>query len=140
VARSNAVGKLRQIVEEQLDPKQALLKALGKELNSVDVLGCRVLVAVYTGGKHHAGTSILRIDTDLLEQKYQCPVGLVVSMGPGAFVDAPGAAFHGVEAKVGDWVFFRPSDGQSTQINQVSCRVFEDVNILMVVNDPSLYW
>jgi len=137
VARSNAVGKLRQIVDEEGDPKDVLLRALGK----IDqVTRAQVLVATHPGAKYHTGTKILRTDTDLLEQRFQGSVGLVVAMGPLAFVDAPGASFGDVRAKVGDWVLARPADGLELFINQVPCRLFEDANILMVVSNPDSYW
>lgn len=137
--RSNSVGKLRQIVEEQRDPKEALLDALGKIDKDV-VTACRVLVATHPGQKYHPGTKILRTDKDLLEQQYQGSVGLVVKKGPGAFMDAPGAQFHDLKVEEGDWVLTRPADGLSLFINQVPCRLFEDVNILMVVKNPDIYW
>jgi|SRR5882757_8522633 len=137
--RSNAVGKLRDIVEAQRDPKEALLKELG-DLSREVVLHSQVLVATHPGTMCHAGTSILRTDRDLQEQQFQGSVGLVVKVGAGAFVDAPGASFHGKSAKVGDWVLYRPSDGLQLMIREVPCRLFEDVSIKMVVEDPAIYW
>ncbi len=139
MARSNAVGKLREIVDAGLDPKKALIKELGDIERDV-VMRCQVLVAIHPGAKYHPGTTILRTDKDLQESQFQGTVGLVVKMGPLAFVDAPGASFGGAEAKIGDWVLTRPADGLSMFINQVPCRLFEDVNILMKVEDPNIYW
>lgn len=139
MARSNAVGKLREIVEARMDPKSAVRKELG-DLSKDKVTRCQVLVATYAGQKTHSGTSILRIDQDLNEQRFQGSIGLVVALGPGAFKDAPGASFHGIEAKVGDWVLTRPADGLQMLINSVPCRLFEDVNILMVVDDPDKFY
>lgn len=140
MARSNAVGKLREIVDEEGDPKEVLLRSLGSAVRTDSVTRGQVLVATHPGAKYHAGTKILRTDTDLLEQRFQGSVGLVVKMGPLAFVDAPGASFGGVRAKVSDWVLTRPADGLELFINQVPCRLFEDVNILMVVSNPDSYW
>lgn len=139
MARSNAVGKLSQIIESELHPKEGLLSALG-DLSQERLLHSQVLVAVHPGTKYHPGTKILRTDRDLQEIQYQASIGLVVKVGPGAFKDAPGAAFHGEKAIVGDWVLTRPADGLQLLINEVPCRIFEDVNIKMVVSDPERYW
>lgn len=137
--RSNAVGKLRDIVESQEDPRKALLAQIG-DISGQQILHSQVLVAPYAGSKYHAGTSILRTDKDLQEVQYQGSIGLVIAVGPGAFKDAPGAAFHGMKAKVGDWVLFRPSDGLQLYIREVPCRLFEDVAIKAVVSEPEIYW
>lgn len=140
MARSNAVGRLREIIESEGDPKEALLAAVAKQIPDDMVTRCQVLVATHPGHKYHPGTRLLRTDQDLKEQQYQANIGLVVKLGPGAFIDAPGAAFYGVRAEVGDWVLMRPADGLSMLINQVPCRLFEDAGILMVVKNPELYW
>lgn len=140
MASSNTVGRLRQIIEGEEDPRAALLKALG-DISKQTLLHAQVLVATHPGSKYHAGTkTILRTDRDLMETQFQGSVGLVIGVGPGAFVDAPGAQFYGMKAKVGDWVLYRPSDGMALNIRQVPCRLFEDGNIKMVVDEPGLYW
>lgn len=140
MARSNAVGKLREIVDAATDPRTALLRALG-DLSNETVLHSQVLVATYAGSKFHAGTSILRTDQSLKEDQFQGTVGLVVKMGKGAFVDQlPQVNFHGDTLEIGDWVFVRPSDGISLFIRQVPCRLFEDVHVKIKVNNPEMYW
>lgn len=139
MARSNAVGKLREIAEAVGDPKQVIFKAVG-DLSDEVVLHSQVLVAVRPGSQYHPGTKILRTDRSLQEDQFQGTTGLVVKVGPGAFVDAPGAQFHGQKVEVGDWVLFRPSDGLQLMIREVPCRLFEDVHIKMKVNDPDIYW
>lgn len=139
MARSNAIGKLREIIDREGDPKESLLRSLG-DVTTDMVLHAQVLVATYAGSKFHPGTSLLRTDRDVGEQQFQGSIGLVVKVGPGAFVDAPGASFHGLKAKVGDWVLYRPADGLQLFIREVPCRLFEDVSIKMVVADPTIYW
>ena len=145
MARSNAVGKLRDIVEavskEGRDPKEAFLKELGG-IGGEKVLHSQVLVGTFAGNIYHPGTKILRTDRDLQEQQFQGSIALVLAVGPGAFKDdAPrGVFFHGMKANVGDWVLCRPSDGLQLYIREVPCRLFEDVNIKMVVSDPEIYW
>ena len=139
MARSNAIGRLRDIVESADDPKAAVLKALG-DMSNEKLLHCQVLVATYTGSKYHPGTKILRTDKALQEDQFQGTIGLVIKLGPGAFEDAPGVKFYGLRANVGDWVLCRPADGMSMFINEVPCRIYEDANVKMVVSDPDKYW
>jgi len=136
---SNAVGKLRDVVEAvDLDPREALQKAFGDV--KFQPMHCQVLVATHPGKKFHQGTSILRTDTSLLEARYQGNVFLVIAVGPGAFVDGPGANFYGFRPKVGDWVVARPSDGLEMLVNKLPCRVFDDSNIKGIVDDPEAFW
>lgn len=139
MARTGAVGKLSEIIEREGDPKTNLMQAVG-DLTDEAVLHAQVLVAIYPGEKYHHGTSIIRTDRNVQEAMFQGTVGVVLKTGPGAFVDAPGASFHGMKAGIGDWVLFRPADGLHMQINEVPCRLFEDVSIKMIVSDPARYW
>ena len=139
-SNSNAVGNLRLIAETgDGDIKKATLKALGN-LKNERVLHSQVLVAIWAGTQYHAGTKILKSDKALQETIYQGSVGIVIKVGAGAFKDVPGAKFYGETLKVGDFVLMKPSDGLQLMINGVPCRLFEDVNIKMVVSDPELYW
>ena len=139
MARSNAIGKLRQIAEAVGDPKEQIFKAVGDIENEV-VLHSQVLVATRPGSQYHPGTKILRTDRSLQEDQFQGTIGLVLKVGPGAYVDAPGAQFHGMKIEEGDWVLCRPSDGMSLYIREVPCRLFEDVHIKIKVHDPEIYW
>jgi hypothetical protein len=58
-----------------------------------------------------------------------------VKSGPQAFID-DGKWFSGVEISQHDWLVFRPSDGWSITVNNVLCRIFEDVSIKGRVSDP----
>jgi hypothetical protein len=137
---SNAIGNLRLIAETgDGDIKKATLKALGN-LKKERVLHSQVLVAIWAGTQYHAGTKILKADRALQEAIYQGSIGIVIGMGPGAFKDQPGAKFHGEKIKIGDFVLMRPSDGLQMLVRGVPCRLFEDVNIKMVVSDPDIYW
>ena len=138
MARSNAIGKLRELVETEGDVRESLFKALGK-LDHL-VFHAQVLVATNPGEKYHSGTKILRTDKDLQENQFQGSVGMVIALGKGAFVDAPGAKFYGDSLKIGDWVLYRPADGLQLMIRQVPCRLLEDACIKMKVSDPSIYW
>lgn len=136
---SNAIGKLREIIETEGDPKDVLIKSIG-DLSDVKVLHCQVLVATHPGSKYHPGTRLLRTDKDLAEQRFQGSVGLVLKVGPGAFQDSGPTKFYGETVGPGDWVLVRPADGLETFIQQVPCRLFEDVSIKMKIDDPARFW
>jgi hypothetical protein len=140
MAASNAVGKLREIVEAHGDTRELLLQAVGS-VEHERVLHGQILAAVYPGSQYHAGTKILRTDKSLQESQYQGTVFLVLKLGPSAFDDEPKLGIaHKDRAKVGDWILARPSDGMQLFIREVPCRLFEDSNVKMIVSDPTMYW
>ena len=143
MSRSNAVGKLSEIVQAVQaggDSKDVLFEQLG-DISKVRVLHGQVLVATHAGTMYHPGTKILRTDKSLQETQFQGSIGLVVRVGPSAFVDAPKIGIeHRDKAEVGDWVLYRPSDGLQLYIREVPCRLFDDSNIKMVVGDPEIFW
>ncbi len=133
MARSNAIGKMRQIAEDITDPKKVLLKYLGR--HDTEVLHSKVLVATYVRPAVTKG-GVLVIEED----RFQGNIGMVIGLGPGAFRDDNIAQFHGKKLEVGDWVMYVPADGISMFINEVPCRLFDDTRILMKVKDPELYF
>lgn len=139
MASSNFSAKIQEISESKLKPKEAHLAALGNIKNQFHLLHSQVLVATYIQPARSAG-GIIMPDRKKDEDRFQGPVGLVIAMGAGAFKDDSIAKFHGDKLKLHDWVFFRASDGLELFINQVPCRLFEDVSIKMVVQNPQLYW
>src|SRR5215831_17529601 len=97
-------------------PDQVLRKQVG-DISELDLFHNWVLVAIYIrpatstlGGKefHYA-------DRTRDEDKYQGVVGLVLKKGAAAFQDDVTKTFHGNNVEVGDWVFFRASDGPKMQ-------------------------
>ena len=116
-------------VQHDVDPKKAILDKIGK-LPAGLVQFSRILVAVYmppivekTSGGLFLANKIQ--DEDRLENLFQGKSGLVVAIGERAYVDDEDIKFHGVKVSVGDWVWFRPSDGIGCDVNEQFCRVFE---------------
>lgn len=137
MARSNAIGKMRQIAEESTDPKKVLLKALGK--HETHVLHSKVLVAGYVRpAKTKSG--LYMPDSVIEEDRHQGTIFMVIALGKGAFKDDNIAKFNGDTLKVGDWVMCVPGDGLAMFINEVPCRLFDDTRILMKVKDPEIYF
>jgi co-chaperonin GroES (HSP10) len=137
MARSNAIGKMRAIAEDETDPKEVLLKALGK--HGTQVLHSQVLVAGYVRPAKTKG-GIFLTDKVIEEDRYQGNIGMVIALGSGAFVDDPVAKFHGDKLEIGDWVMYVPADGVALFINEVPCRLFSDTRILMKVTNPEIYY
>ena len=99
MARSNAIGKMRQIAEQTTDPKQVLLDALGD--HKTEVLHSKVLVAGYVRPAKTRG-GIFMPDKVIEEDRFQGNIGMVVKLGPGAFKDDTIAQFHGKSLKEGE--------------------------------------
>ncbi len=138
MARSNLVGKMREIADSADDPKRMLFKALGPLGDSI-VLHSQVLVAGYVRpGKTKGG--IFLTDRAVEEDRFQGNIGMVIALGKGAFKDDPVAKFHGDSLKVGDWVMYLPADGVALAIREVPCRLFQDTRILMKVDNPEIYY
>jgi co-chaperonin GroES (HSP10) len=137
MARSNAMTKMREIAESDVDPKKAILKAIGK--HDTHIFHSKVLVATYVRpAKTKSG--IYLADKTIEEDRYQGTIFLVVGLGSGAFKDDNIAQFNGDKIKVGDWVMGVAGDGIAMFINGVPCRLFDDTRILMRVKDPELYF
>lgn len=137
MAHSNAAQKIQEISESKADTKLAHFAALGGFKD--EVFHSQVLVMTYIRSSRTAGGIILAAVTQD-EDRFQGKIGLVVGMGPGAFKDDTIARFHGSELKVGDWVMTRPADGMELFYNGCTLRLFQDVNILCKVADPTRYW
>ena len=125
-------------MDHETDPAENLKKELG-DLSTVEVFNNQILVAVYIRPqKTKSGIILTSQTTD--EDRYQSKVGLIVKKGPQAFRDSSGEWFDDVEINEGDWIVFRPSDGWSITVNNVLCRMIDDVNIKARVDQPDRVW
>ena len=125
-------------MEHETDPAENLKKELG-DLSTIEVFNNQILVAVYIRPqKTKSGIILTSQTTD--EDRYQSKVGLVIKKGPQAFLDSSGEWFDDVEINEDDWIVFRPSDGWSITVNNVLCRMIDDVNIKARVDQPDRVW
>jgi co-chaperonin GroES (HSP10) len=115
------------------DPRITLIESLG-DLSNVELFHNQVLLATYLRPTKTKSGLILT-DSHVDEDRYQSKVGLLVKKGPKAF-EQDGTWFEGMEFKEQDWLIFRPSDGWSITVNNVLCRIFDDINIKGRVQDP----
>lgn len=111
------------------DPKEALLRKVGKIPDGL-VMFSRILVAIYqppiverTQGGVYLSSNIQSEDVE--ESLWQGRVGLCIALGPQSYVDDDQVKFHGQKIEVGDWVWFRPSDGAGLDLGETFCRIFE---------------
>ncbi len=115
------------------DPKLAILEELG-DISNVELFHNQVLLATYLRPTKTKSGLILT-DSHVDEDRYQSKVGLLVKCGPLAF-EQDGNWFSGMEFNEGDWLVFRPSEGWSITVNNVLCRIFDDVNIKGRIQNP----
>lgn len=122
------------------DPKQALLDKIGS-VEDVEVFHNQVLVAVYMAPEKTAG-GIIRPDMNKDEDRHQSKVGLIVKTGDRAFV-SDGSWTWPADIGVGDWVYFRVSDGWNVTVNghrDNLCRMLDDVDIRGRISQPDKVW
>ena len=85
-------------------------------------------------------SGIILSDQTRSEDRYQGKVGLVLKKGPTAFVDPDNKWFVDTDVEVGDWVYFRVTDGWSINVHGVSCRMLEDTDIRGSTKYPDAVW
>ena len=129
-----------------VDPREDLLRRAG-DLESVEIFGNDILVAIYKRPEK-TKSGIILVDDTRGEDVHQGKVGLILKMGPVAYIDKDGARFRDI--KEGDWIVFRPSDGWRVTLNTlqgnyskediVDCRIVSDGSVKMRVSEPdSIY-
>ncbi len=80
------------------------------------------------------------------EDRYQAKPGLIIKLGRTAFVDQTGEWFDGDAPRVGEWVFYRASDGWSLDLygndrkTRIACRILNDTDLKGVTTDPGSIW
>jgi co-chaperonin GroES (HSP10) len=125
-------------MEHETDPAQSLKNDLG-DISDVEVFNNQILVAVYIRPQK-TRSGIILTDKTTEEDRYQSKVGLVVKKGPQAFLDKSGEWFKGISIEEDDWIVFRPADGWSIVVNNVLCRMIDDVNIKGRISHPDQVW
>lgn len=139
--------RLREIAEaweKSGDVRGEHLRFLG-DISGIEVFGDLVMVMSFAE-RTKTGGGIILTDQTHEEARFQGKSGLVVAVGPQAFVDDARATFAGQSVQPGDWVMTRPSDGLEfakvcdDQRGAVTLRLFRDVHIQAKLADPRLVW
>ena len=121
------------IMSHEDDPKNKILADLG-DLSEIELFHNQVLLAVYLRPQK-TKSGLYLTDKHVDEDRHQSKVGLLVKSGPQAF-EQDGNWFTGMEFNEHDWLIFRPSEGWSITVNNVLCRIFDDINIKGRVQHP----
>lgn len=125
-------GATMQMAHEE-DPRQALLAKVGS-VEDIEILAHYVLLATYIRPEKTSKGIYIPNETQK-EDTFQGKVGLVVAMGPTAFVEDATTKFP-IKIKVGDWVSYRVSDGWQLTIRGNPCRLLEDTHLKMRLAAP----
>ncbi len=118
------------------DPANEIRKRIG-DISKIEVLHNQILVGVYIRPEKTKGGILLTSQTRD-EDRYQGKAGLVLKKGPLAFVDDDNNKFHGQNVDVGDWVFYRVSDGFPLVLNGTLCRLLEEVHVKGKIPSPDV--
>ena len=118
------------------DPANEIRKRIG-DISQIEVLHNQILVGVYIRPEKTKGGILLTSQTRD-EDRYQGKAGLVLKKGPLAFVDDDNNKFHGQNVDVGDWVFYRVSDGFPLVLNGTLCRLLEEVHVKGKIPSPDV--
>lgn len=119
------------------DPKEALLAKVG-DLDAKDIFHNQVLCAVYIAPEMTKG-GIIRPQQNVDEDKYQGKVGLIIKLGPRAFV-SDSKWWWPEDIGVGDWVWYRISDTVAVTVNGQPCRIIADVDVKGRTDQPDGVW
>lgn len=131
------------------DPREEIRERVG-DLDWLRLRVNQILCAVYERPElARYGTLEIKLsDQTRAEDRYQGKVGLVLKMGPLAFVDdAKNKFLPEDKLKIGDWVVYRASDGwqmtltgDGTETSKQLCRVFVESDIRAVIPSPDMVW
>ena len=123
-------------IARSMDSKQGIIDAVG-DLSGVEVFFDLVLLGSYI--RPDKVGSILLPDQTVAEDQYQGVCGLILKMGPDAFV-SDDRFIYTSKAEVGDWVIYNLGDARSLIINGAPCKYVPAGSIRMKVKHPSLYF
>jgi co-chaperonin GroES (HSP10) len=126
-------------VQHDKDPKLEIQERCNELLKGITLLGTQILVAIYRRPDKTKGGLYLA-DTTRKEDVYQGKVGLILKMGPLAFVSDDRNTFLPPNPAVGDWIAFRVGDTWQCTLNDQPCRMVEDVDVRMIVTEPDMLY
>ncbi len=122
------------LMKHDVDPKKLILDKIG-DLKGFELFGGQVLLGMYVrSNKTQSGIHLP--DSTIKEDEYQGKAGLVLAMGPAAFVSDDNHNFMGQKVKVGDWAAIWITDGRKIMIRGQLCRVVHDDHIRMKIPAP----
>ncbi len=131
----------------ETDPKQDIIDRVKDALPKIDIYGSDCLVAIYRRPEK-TRSGIILADSTRDEDRFQGKCGLLLKLGPTAYLDEDGVKFRDIPLY--SWVVFRPSDGWPMTLNTLQsnlsrdsaleCRIVTDINIRAVIEHPDLIY
>lgn len=122
------------LMMHEADPAAELVAKVG-DISKHELFANQILLAVYKRPEK-TKSGIILSDSTRKEDEFQGKVGLVLALGPQAFVSDARVDFGEQAVSVGDWIVCRSSDGWKLNINGVLCRMIEDTHVKMRVPAP----
>lgn len=126
---------LAPLVDANAERKKSFEK-IGDYLDGIDLAYNDILVLKYIPEKIGG---LMTAESTQKEQRYQNKCGLVLKYGPTAKDD-------GFKYEAGDWIFYRPSDGQEIGIKckndprVAMCLILSPAHVIGRVTNPDLLW
>ena len=125
-----------EAISTATNPKDAIIKFIG-DLSGFEVMADRVLVGIFMRPEKTKG-GIIRPDANKEEDVWQGKVGLVLKLGPTAFINPDDGSMYEQFVDVGDWVVFKVGDGWQLEVNKMPCRMIKDTNFIAKIEDPMM--
>lgn len=123
-------------------PEDAAKRTIGRiadYINCIEPALDQVIVAIYPRVEKIG--SIILPDSVTQENIWQGKVGIIVKMGPDAFVDdSSNNIEYKLKAKVGDWVYFSVQDGWISQIAGMFVRNLRARSIKGTLTRPDVIY
>lgn len=129
-------AKFVEAVSKSHNPRQAILDFVG-DLDGFEVMGDRVLVGIYMRPEKSKG-GVYRPDTNKVEDLWQGKVGLILKLGPNAFINPDTGEKYEQALTPGDWGVFFVGDGKPMEVNGAACRLVKDVSFVAKIEDPEM--
>ena len=127
--------------DEENDTKEMIFRELGPIEDVAELFHNDVLVWKYKRTK--VSDNLLASHYTENADRWEGVIGLVLALGPAAFLDDEHNKFYGKRVVPGDWALFRNSDGwdKNIQILDTSryceCRIIQDAHIRGRVKYPA---
>ena len=125
-------------MEHKTDPAENIRREMG-DISKIEIFHNQVLVAIYIRPEQMKSGIFLPSQVRE-EDRHQGKVGLIIKKGADAFIDESGRWFKGVNLDIGDWIFFRPSDGWLITVHGQLCRILDDTDVRGRIPAPDAVW
>ena len=132
------------LMKNDQDPRKVIYDKIGLttdlKIPGFQLLGNRVMVGVYERPSI-TKSGIHLADVSRQEDLHQGKAGLVVALGPTAFVSDDHFQFGDEDKlKIGDWCMLFVSYGLRCVVNGQVCRIIRDQDITMKIPAPDQVW